>query len=308
MGISLADNKTVTNSNNTGEFPMQRTVQQQVIQISLCSIALLLNLTVLILIVRKRRRKRATPMILIFTQYFILGVVFCIAFLFFENMNHKTELEFQLYTSLCWFISHLVYNNLAFISLQRLLAVYKPLKCKYWITNKVTKRFIAGNYLVTFVHYTICTIMVIMYRGFDRIMSEITNAVFVTELFFSFCPYVLISVKLCERKKNIGDTIAARRTIALVKSSAFCCLLLIASLVSVVPVITYNFGFRELRLLKIALLLVWTEPIFSAAWYLCLMIDWPWCKHRSGASRTPCNSSSRRKLRETQSREADTTL
>ena len=304
MGISLADNKTVTNSNNTGEFPMQRTVQQQVIQISLCSIALLLNLTVLILIVRKRRRKRATPMILIFTQYFILGVVFCIAFLVFENMKYKTELEIQLYIDLCWLISHLTFNNLAFISVQRFLAVYKPLKCKYWITNKVTKRFIASNYLTTFVYYTICSITGMMSLEFRSIISIVNNAVFVVELFITSCFYVLIFGTLYGRKKNVGDTTANRRTKALIKSCVFCCLVLIASLISAVPIFAYHFGVRGI--LKIAVLLMWTEPIFSAVWYLCLMLDWSWCQRRPGASRTDGMGS--RKFVDAKLRKADTAL
>ena len=249
-----------------------------IVSLSISVIALLLNTCVLYLLHRKwKNRREWTPMDQVLLHSYIVTSAYVITLQIFWISKlcdfDLGEIVNKVLLLLGYLFGQINVRLLLVMSLQRFIAVVTPLRVKSLVTRKTTQYAIAIVYMVTHLHYALYAVM--LFAGIPvirHLLLKIGNIMVAGELLFSALLYFVMFVRLKQmyRENQVQQHQGGERK-KLMKSSIFCCVLMVSMVTSFAPMLLYNFGVSVSR--ETVVMIVWVDPIFSAIWYMTVMWD-----------------------------------
>jgi Serpentine type 7TM GPCR chemoreceptor Srx. len=246
-----------------------------IVTLCISVIALFLNMTVLILLYKKHKRQKWTPMEQVLVHSYIATSIFILLFqgelvLKFSKVDLDTDVV-NVTHALKLFLIHVNVRFLLVISLQRFVAVFFPFRAKSLVTSKKTRYAIIVVFTVSTLHYiTYAVALITRTFSVQYILLKIRTIMGIAEMLLCVLLYLLIFIrlKLIYTRNKIHQQGGEQKK--LVRSSIFCCALMVSMVTSNAPLTLYYFGIDNISR-ETSVVLIWIDPVFSAIWYIIVM-------------------------------------
>jgi len=236
-------------------------------------VALFLNVVVLVLLYKKHKVQRWTPMDQVLVHSYVITSIF-VLILQVRLISKLSRFESgpnadNAVTILGFFLGHINERFQLVISLQRFIAVFFPLRVKSLVTRKKTRYLIIVIYTATVLYYTAYAVTLL--KGMMLVQDLILiigNSMVAAEVLFCVLLYSLIFIQLKLTSRN-NILYQGGEQKKLVRSSVFCCVLMITMVTSISPLILHNFGANINW--ETMIVMIWVDPVFSGIWYVSVM-------------------------------------
>lgn len=259
-------------------------------------ICLLLNLIAIALLWRRTRNMRQnTPFNLTMMHYYTLAALnsgYHVAHKQYVSLipDNVRVTEEIIHGFIIFSISHTLTNLICVVAMQRYIAVCRPLTAKFILTKKKTKILIACSYSVALLYGASAVAQLVEEKigvGFNDLVVWwwifiSCEFMILIQVVASNGVYLVIFYKLVRSRRSESDTGSGAGTISvdvvsersrrlMLRTSIFCFLLAITSLVVTVPSVLTIMIFQHL--LQYTDAFQWLDLILAAVYYIILMRD-----------------------------------